>query len=554
MTPSERGPSGVGAADGFDYEELQRRWKWVVPRRFNIGRDCTDKWAALESHREKVALYFEDDRGREERYTFGELALLTNRAANALLSLGFRKGDRLVIRLPNLPAYPLVFLGALKAGIVPVPTSYMLTAEELAYIVEDCGAKGVLTVEALYDAVDDVRTASRSLAHVIVAEGRVPSSCVGLEALMARSPDVLDVPLTEAEDVAYMCYTSGTTGFPKGVVHAHRALIGRDPAARFWLALRPGDTVMHAGKLNWTYTLGTGCLDPWRHGCSAVIWGGEHDVESFFRLIAKYSVDLFMAVPTVYRHMLRSPGRGKADLATLRHALSAGEHLSEELFHAFRDRFGVELYDGLGMTEFSYYLSNMPGMPIKPGSPGKPQPGHRSVLLGEDCRPVPPGETGVLATPRDDPGVMLRYWGLPEESENRFCGPWFVSGDYFYTDEDGYYWIVGRKDDLITTFGYRVSPFEVERVLARHPAVAECAVAGIKVGFDKTIVAAFVVVKGSYGAGDDLRSDILTYLGRRLAHYKCPKELYFLDSIPKTMNGKVLRRELVERYSTYEEL
>ncbi|MBI2486801.1 MAG: acyl-CoA synthetase [Deltaproteobacteria bacterium] len=533
----------------FNYENLCRSWKWEIPTYYNIGRDCTDKHAKRESHRNKVALYWENEEGERKRFTFRELSELTNKIGNALLSLGFEKGDRILIRLPNIPEFPLVFLGAIKIGGVPIPTSSMLTAEEIGFIFDDSGAKGVVTTNDLYEAVEANRGCHKQFKHVFIVGESIPSRSEDFWNLVGKSSENLDAPETQANDIGYICYTSGTTGFPRGVVHAQRSLIGRDPAATYWQALKPDYIVMHAGKLNWTYTLGTGCLDPWRQGCSTVIYGGEHNPKKFFELIAKYRVNVFMAVPTVYRQMLRIADEVNSDLSSLHHALSAGEHLSEELFLFWKNKLGIELYDGLGMSEFSYYLSNMPGMPIKPGSPGKPQPGHHSTLIDENGKEVGAGDSGILATPKDDPGIMLHYWQKPEETERMFRENWFVSGDHFYKDQDGYFWLLGREDDIITTFGYRVSPFEVERVLSEHPLINECAVTGINVGEGKTITTAFVVLRNAKEGLEKLKKEILEYTHKRLASYKCPREIVFIESLPKTANGKIKRKVLRESYS-----
>jgi len=501
-----------------------------------------------ESHRNKIALYWENEEGQTKQYSFLDLSVITDRIANALLSLGFNRGDRVIMRLPNIPEFPLCFLGALKIGVVPILTSTMLTGEEIGYILNDSGARSVITNCELYEAVEINIGSFTDFNQVLIIGDNVPSNSIGLGDLVKNCSSELNAPTTRADQMAYICYTSGTTGYPKGVVHAHRALIAHDPAALFWQALKKDYTVMHAGKLNWTYTIGTGCLDPWRHGCSTVIYGGEHDPKKFFELIQKYQVNVFMAVPTVYRQMLRISDDVNADLSSLRHALSAGEHLNEELFRSWKERLGVELYDGLGMSEFSYYLSNMPGMPIRPGSPGKPQPGHTSVLLNEEGKEVDVGEIGVLATPRNDPGIMLRYWHRTTETEEMFMDNWFISGDHFYKDESGYYWIVGRKDDIITTFGYRVSPYEVERVLCEYEKVNECAVTGINVEQGKTITTAFVVAEDVSNT-EKLKEELITYMNNRLAAYKCPREINFLDSLPKTPNGKIKRRVLRETYS-----
>ena len=533
----------------FDYEKLCRTWKWEIPPRFNIGADCTDNPAKKEHLRSKVALYWENEYGESRKFTFLELSNLTNQIGNALLSLGFKKGDRLIIRLPNIPEFPLAFLGAIKIGSVPIPSSSMLTSEEIGYILDDSGAKAVITTPDLFEEVEVNMGKHKAFNEVIIVGSPIPSGCIDFNELANKCNHELDAPETNSNDMAYICYTSGTTGYPKGVVHAQRALIAHDPAALFWQALRPDYTVLHAGKLNWTYTLGTGFLDPWRHGCATVIYGGEHEPKKFFELITKYRVNVFMAVPTVYRQMLRIAEGMNTDLSSLNHTLSAGEHLSEELFTLWKEKLGVELYDGLGMSEFSYYLSNMPGMNIKPGSPGKPQPGHLSTLLDEDGNEVRIGETGVLATPKNDPGIMLGYWNKPEETYQMFKDNWFISGDYFCKDEDGYYWLVGREDDLITSFGYRVSPHEVERVLNEHPKVSECAVAGITVDKDKTITTAFVVPKETKHDQEKLKLELLDYTHLHLAKYKCPREVVFIDSIPKTANGKIKRKVLRETFS-----
>jgi acetyl-CoA synthetase len=532
----------------FNYEKLCRTWKWKIPPLYNIGRDCTDSQAKNEHLRNKVALYWENEVGETRRFTFLEMSNLTNQIGNALLSLGFKKGDRIIIRLPNIPEFPLAFLGAIKIGSVPIPSSSMLTSEEIGYILDDSEARAIVTTPDLFEEVEAQMGKHRAFKEVLIVGSPVPSGCINLKELVIRCNTRLHVPETRANDMAYICYTSGTTGYPKGVVHAQRALIAHDPAALFWQALKPNYTVLHAGKLNWTYTLGTGCMDPWRHGCATVIYGGEHEPKKFFELITKYQVNVFMAVPTVYRQMIRIAEEINPDLSSLNHALSAGEHLSKELFTLWKEKLRIELYDGLGMSEFSYYISNMPGMRIKPGSPGKPQPGHESTLIGSEGEAVDVGEIGVLATPKDDPGIMLSYWNQPDETRQMYNNDMFISGDQFYKDEEGYFWIIGRQDDMITTFGYRVSPLEVERVLNEHLAVSESAVTGISMGDDKTITTAFVVLKEKVDS-EVIRNELINYAQHRLARYKCPREIVVVESIPKTTNGKIKRNVLRETYS-----
>jgi len=531
------------------YTDLQKNWRWVIPHEYNIGVDCTDKHARSVAKKSKTAIIWENDDGLKKQITYSELSEVTNRIANTLLGLGLRKGDRLVIRLENIPEFILIFLGSVKAGIIPIPTSPMLTAVELDYILYDSNAKSVVTSPDLYDSVENVRSSHDELTFTISVGNYCPSGCIDYFSEIKKASDAPVPYMTLAEDMAYICYTSGTTGDPKGVVHAHRTLIGHDPAALYWQALREDSIVFHAGKLNWTYTLGTGCLDPLRHGCTCVIYEGPHNPGKYFDIIEKYKVNIFMAVPTVYRHMIRIVDEVNPELEHLSHGLSAGEHLSEDLFRLWQEKLSITLYDGLGMSEFSYYLSNMPGFAVKPGSPGRPQPGHKSKLLDPHGKESEKGQMGILATDKNDPGIMLGYWNKPEDTKAMFKNDMFLSGDYFYSDDEGYYWIVGREDDIIISFGYRISPHEIEKVIINHYAVSECAVAGIRIDTDKTLVYAFIVTNEIKNHREKLKKEIDSFLRKHLASYKIPKQIEFIKNIPKTRNGKIKRSQLRELYS-----
>ncbi len=535
----------------FDYKTLCDSWKWEIPRKFNLGVDCSDMYAANPDFADKPALIWESGEGFTKIYTFSDLRAVTNKIANVFLASGVSVKDRVLIMLDNVAEFPFSFLGALKIGAVPVPASTMLTEDEVAYILQDSGAKAAVTSPELYGRIEPARTSSPDLQTVFITGGSPPSHCLSLDNLQRKFPSDIKSPNTSSEDIAYICYTSGTTGEPKGVAHAHRCIIGRDPAAIFWQGVKSQPTVFHAGKLNWTYTLGAGCLDPWRHGCTSVIYGGDYDPLKMFDVMAKHQVNVFMAVPTVYRQMHRAAKGVSVELSSVRHCLSAGESLSAELFSAWKNDFGVSLYDGLGMSEFSYYVSNMVGMEIKPGSPGRPQPGRNCFLADlETGERTDPGEPGVLASSPNDPGIMLGYWNRPEEMRKVFSQTGdFISGDWFTADDDGYLWPLGRKDDMINSFGYRISPFEIEAALSKHNKVGDCAAAGIDARGGKTIVAAFVVVKeGVEQSHDSLKKEFGNFLKNRLARYKIPKEIYFTDSIPLTKNGKKQRGQLREQF------
>jgi acyl-coenzyme A synthetase/AMP-(fatty) acid ligase len=522
-------------------------WRWDVPERFNIGVGCTDAHLGTPVA-ERAAMIVDDDAAGVEAVTFAELAARSSRFGQLLRDLGVGAGERILVRLPNCLAYPTVFLGAMKRGAVPVPTSILLTAEELLFLARDSGASVLVTDRASWAAMGATLLGLDALAHVVLVDGGEVAArgrvAVGdLEAALARIGRWAEPHPTRAEDPAYLVYTSGTTGYPKGVLHAHRALLGRQPSSEYWFDFRPeGDRVLHSGKLNWTYVLGTGMMDPLYRGHTAILHEGANDAALWPRLIARHGATIFIGVPTLYRQIVQKTSAGRADVPTLRHCMSAGEQLSAELLAAWRERFGLDIYEGLGMTECSYYLCQTRTRPIRPGSAGFVQPGHDVRLLDPTTfREVGPDEEGVLAVRRGDPGLMLGYWNRPEETSASFRGGWFLTGDYARRDAEGYVWFLGRRDDLIKSLGYRVSPYEVERVLKDHPGVADAAVAGEEVAPGKLLVVAYVIPRAATGL---VPEQVIDYARRRLASYKAPKIVYLVDDFPRTRTGKVLRRAL----------
>jgi acyl-coenzyme A synthetase/AMP-(fatty) acid ligase len=521
-------------------------WVGTIPDRFNIGVACTDAHLGSETEK-RVALIIDDATHGARQLTYAELAAQTSRFAQLLREIGIAPGDRLLIRLPNCIAYPIAFLGAMKCGAVPVPTSIQLTEDEVVHLARDSGAVALVTDGASWTSFAEALDGVATLRHVIVSGHAAPvrRGCVEqlqLEQSLAEIRRWEPSVDTAADDPAYLVYTSGTTGYPKGVLHAHRALLGRQPASRYWFDFQPsGDRVLHAGKFNWTYVLGTGLTDPLFRGHTAILYEGATDPSVWPRLIAKHRATIFIAVPTIYRQIVQHTDADKAAVPYLRHCMSAGEPLSDQVLDAWRRRFGLDIYEALGMTECSYYLCQTKERPIRLGSPGFVQPGHRiDVLDPETLTPVEPGIEGMICIREDDPGLMLRYWNQPEETRMAFRDEWFLTGDYASRDADGYVAFLGRRDDLINTFGYRVSPHEVERVLKDHPQVADAAVVGEEVSPGKTLVAAYVIARES-----SLREqDVLDFGRRHLAAYKAPRIVYVVDEFPRTRVGKTLRRAL----------
>jgi acetyl-CoA synthetase len=532
-------------------------WIWSIPTHFNIGVACTDAHLGTASE-DKLAMIVEDDVLGVSTATYKDLAESTSRFAQLLRDLGVKQEDRVLIRLPNSLAYPTAFLGAMKRGAIAVPTSTLLTVEEVLYLAKDSGATVLVTDKSMWAGLRDKLHGLDNLRCVLLAGGGVPAAyngnglkVLGLEASLAAI-DTWEPPHnTRSHDPAYLVYTSGTTGYPKGVLHAHRAMIGREPAAKYWFdfgiegtpeVANTPDRIVHSGKFNWTYVLGSGLMDPLYRGKTVIVHEGRNDAEGWIRLIAKHGATIFIGVPTIYRQIIQKTAFTGADVPTLRHCMSAGEHLSDEMLTLWRERFGVDIYEAVGMSEVSYYLSENTFRPIRPGSAGFPQPGHDVRLLDpETLHEVATGEEGMICLPADDPGLFMRYWNLPQETGKVFRERWFLTGDYARFDEDGYIWFLGRKDDIINSFGYRVSPHEIERVMKTHPAVADCAATGEELAADKVLVVAYVMLH----PGSTASVDELAQFGREhLAGYKAPKIVYLTPDFPRTKNGKIIRKAL----------
>lgn len=526
------------------------QWEWQLPDHFNIGEACIDRH--LEHQPDSTAFILEDAHKGTSALTYKQLYQRTCAFANLLASIKFDVSDRLLIRLPNSLEYPTAFFGCLKYGAIAVPTSTLLAADEVAYLAKDSGARALVTDKAMWSELADALADCPQLKQVLLTgDGNLrdlPSvdniQLIDLDAELNSQRKSFRCHKTRADDPAYLVYTSGTTGFPKGVLHAHRALIGRLPASEFWFNFQGKDRILHSGKFNWTYVLGSALMDPLFHGKTVVVYEGPNDATTWPRLIKKHQCTTFIGVPTIYRQIIQKTNLDKKDVPSLNHCMSAGEHLSDEMLLAWRARFGQDVYEAIGMSELSYYISQHKGKPIRPGAAGFAQPGHQVSLRDENLNPVAAGEEGMICLPLNDPGLFIRYWNLPEETDKAKQQGYFLTGDYARVDAEGYIWFIGRKDDIINTFGYRVSPHEVERVMKTHPAIADCVALGETISKDKTLVSVCVITHTDAQVSED---DLLAFGADHLAKYKAPKVIHFMSEFPRTKNGKVLRKQLVQQ-------
>ncbi|MEI8179335.1 acyl-CoA synthetase [Aestuariivirga sp.] len=469
------------------------------PERLNLTRCClADKPA------DKTALIVEGV--TTERWTYGALEDTVLRMAQGLRKLGLEPGARLFIRMGNSLDYALMFFAANAIGAVPIAASPLLTPREVGALVAFSGAGHIA-----WDG--DLALPEMDGVGVLA-----PGDIARLK--MAPPGRYAD---TAANDAGYMIFTSGTSGTPKGVLHAQRAIWGRRPMYEGWYGISSSDVMLHTGAFNWTYTLGTGLFDPFANSCTSVVYTGAKDDTVWAKLIARHGVTIMASVPGIYRHLLRA---GFQPASTLRHGLTAGETLARPILDGWREQTGTELYEALGMSEISTYISSSPSVPIRPGSPGKPQTG-RSVKILED---------GEIAVHRTDPGLFLGYWG-----EDRFADEWFATGDTAAFDADGYVWCHGRIDDMMNAGGFRVSPLEVEKVLLHHPDIADAGVREWRVSESASIIAAFLVPREGSRINDEI---VLAFIRDRLAAYKCPKQIWFVPALPRTANGKLNRKAL----------
>jgi acyl-coenzyme A synthetase/AMP-(fatty) acid ligase len=474
---------------------------------------------------DRIALTVASDaEGCGERYSYDMLRERVRRAAGGLLAAGLEPGDRVMLRLGNTADFPVLFLATIAAGGVAVPTSALLAPGEAAFIARDVGARFLCKADDL--AVDPVRATILDDAAIATLQRADP----------ARIAD------TAADDAAFVVYTSGSSGTPKGVVHAHRSAFARRMMWDGWYGLTAADRMLHAGAFNWTYTLGAGLLDPWAAGAATVIYAGPRDPGIWPRLARRHGCTLFAATPGVYRQLLKYGAQVGEGFAGLRHGLSAGEALPDALAEAWAAETGKPVFEALGMSEVSTYISSAPDRPRRPGWAGRPQRGRRvAVLEPGGNEPAPVGTVGDLAVSRRDPGLMLGYWNAPEETEAAFRGEWFVTGDLAEMAPDGYVAHRGRADDVMNAGGYRVAPQEVEAALAGCPGVLEAAAAAVEVRPGVSIIALFVVPEP--GARVEPAA-VTAWCASRLAAYKQPRHVEIVDALPRTATGKLLRRAL----------
>ncbi len=531
-----------------DYDTLYRQFRWDIPARYNIGVDICDRWAARDPSRLAILNIRAD--GGEEKITFGWLRETSNRLANVLRAHGVKRGDRVALMLPQAPEVAAVHVAIYKLGAIALPVAVLFGPDALSYRLQNSGARALVTNAQGVAKLAGIRNEAPQLACVLSIDG-VDAGVLGFHDQLAKASSDFTAVDTAAEDPAMMIYTSGTTGQPKGALHAHRVLLGHLPGAELPLYPFPqaGDNYWTPADWAWAGGLLDVLLPSLHHGVPVVARRIEKfDPEEAFALMARVGVRNAFIPPTALRMMRAVPSpRGRYDFK-LRCVSSGGESLGIEALEWGREAFGLTINEFYGQTECNLVLGSCAqlGM-LKVGAIGKPVPGHTVAVIDRAGNVAKPGEIGQIAVKRPDPVMFLEYWGRPDATREKFIGDWMTTGDQGVTDDEGYISFVGRDDDVITSSGFRIGPGEIEDCLIRHPAVALAAAIGKPDPVRTEIVKAFVVLKPGHPATDALAADIQSFVRTRLSAHEYPREVAFIDAMPMTTTGKVIRRLLREK-------
>ena len=536
------------------YDKLYQEFHWLLPEDFNIAQLCCRRWA---NDPKRVAMFVDDENAGDRVVTYAELQRDTDRLSNLLQGLGVERGTRVAIVLPQCPEVAAVHFACQQLGAIAMPMSVLFGPEALEYRLQDSGAAVMVIDQTALASVRAVRPNCPDLRHVI-AIGGAGDDLIDWHAALAAAADQFDPVATRAADPAILIYTSGTTGSPKGALIPQSALLGNLPgfvASQNWFP-QQGDVFWSPADWAWTGGLMDALLPTLYFGHPIVASRTRFSAEHAYRLMDKYRVTNTFLFPTALKMMMKAEPSPKHHYRlALRAIMSGGEAVGDTVFRWVRDALGVTINEIFGQTEANYVVGNCAlHWPARPGSMGKPYPGHRVAVLDEHGEPAAPGQVGEVALHRcdihghPDPVIFCGYWNRPQASAEKFRGDWLLTGDLAEFDEDGYLWYRGRADDMFKAAGYRIGPSEIENCLIRHPAVVNAAVVPKPDAERGNLVKAFVVLAEGTPRGEQedrrLVDELQQQVRERLAPYEYPKEIEFIDALPMTTTGKVQRRVL----------
>jgi acetyl-CoA synthetase len=546
-----------------DYETMRKEFSWEQARGeldglpgggLNIAHECIDRHTAT-ARRNKTALLWESRHGDVEIYSFNDLKELSDRFAQVLRGLGVKKGERVFVFLDRVPELYISVFGALKAGAVVGPLFSAFGPDAIRDRLADAAAVLLVTSPSLVDRVETVRKELPDLKHIMLVDregtGRARrSEYLSFEDALKTARGPFETERTGPEDFSIMHYTSGTTGKPKGAAHVHEAILGHHVTAKYVLDLHENDIYWCTADPGWVTGTSYGMFGPWSNGVTSVVTEAGFNPDRWYATIQKYRVTMWYTAPTAVRMLMKAGEQvpRKYDLSSLRHICSVGEPLNPEAITWGLPVFNQAIHDNWWQTETGcIQIANYPAMDVRPGSMGRPIPGTEAAIVDDDGRVLPPGAEGHLALKPGWPSMFRAYWNKKEMYDSRFHHGWYYSGDRARMDEEGYFWFVGRTDDVINTAGHLIGPFEVESALIEHPAVAEAGVIGKPDDERMEIVKAFVSLKDGHAPTEELKKELKEFVRTRLAAHAYPREIEFLPSLPKTRSGKIMRRLLKAR-------
>ncbi|WP_112179935.1 acyl-CoA synthetase MbcS [Paraliobacillus zengyii] len=514
----------------------------IAPEYYNIAMEM-EKYA---QDPERIALIWQDDQGQEKKITYKKLLENANKIGNIFLENGLQKGDKILVMMPRLVDTYEVYLAALKTGIILIPSSEMLRTKDLQYRITHGEAKGIVSYYPFAEQFKEIEQLTTLKKFTVGAE---VSEWTFIDKEKELASNQLEIVDSKSDDIAFLPYTSGTTGNPKGVMHTHAwgyAHLRTAPAN--WLSIKEGDKVWATAAPGWQKWVWSPLLSVLGSGATGFIYDGKFDPKKYLQLLQDQEINALCCTPTEYRLMAKVDNLSDYKLPKLHSAVSAGEPLNREVIDTFERHFDITVRDGYGQTESTLLLGFLKGMKVKAGSMGKPTPGNEVVLIDEECNQVPVGEVGDIAIPLDTPALFKGYYKDEERTKKAHRGNYFVTGDQATMDEEGYFWFEGRSDDIIVSSGYTIGPFEVEDALVKHNAVKECAVVASPDEIRGNVVKAYIVLQDNIDKNDDkLVKTLQDHVKKMTAPYKYPRKIEFIDELPKTSSGKIRRIELRKR-------
>lgn len=555
----KKGKEAVKSSNLPNYKKTSRNFSWrdeekklahLANNKLNAAHIAIDRH--LQTYRKnKIALYWEAENGDREQFTFTQISQASNKFAHVLEKTGIKRGDRVFIFLPRIPELYISFLGILKTGAIAGTLFSAFQEQALLDRLSNSQAKVLITNAELYPRVKKVLDFLPNLSKIIIVERNAKNLPKGKKIIyfkkeLEKTSDKFKVRCMDRNDPAFMLYTSGTTGKPKGVIHRHLAILQEYLTAKWVLDLKEEDVYWCTADPGWVTGIAYEILGSWANGASAVVFDGRFDPDRWYKIVQDYKVTVWYTAPTAVRMLMAATNTASHyNLSSLRHLASVGEPLNPEAIIWGLKAFGLPFHDNWWQTETgAICIANYPSMDIKPGSMGKPIPGVTAAIVGDNGKELPAGKEGNLALCPDFPSLMKKIWRRPQKYKSYFLKGWYLSGDRAFKDKDGYFWFVARADDVIKTSGERVGPFEVESALVEYPKVVEAGVIGKPDALRGEIIKAFVVLKSGVMGSEKLKEELKEYVKKHLAGHAYPREIEFIDKLPKTRSGKIMRRVL----------